>query len=1138
MRRKCRIWISMLVTVCVLLTSMSVCRVVAFAKEDTKAQEEMSKSTEEEEGEWKQEGTDQNGGTEEKEMIVEEDQEAVGTNRNPIYDIEEIHRIFNSIPGMGRQDSNKVKTYRAAAGQMVQTKVLRMDIGTISMIRYTDTGWENVREWSEGLLGTSNGEWVYCADPNVDFQAGTKTCYNATDFYTAETVKTIGMMFYYFDTNVKCNGMSDADIYLMKQCMLWSVLNPINGWMQGITLEYGNGMQDGLGHWLADHLGGAIWEGASWAADSENRRDFQCSGVIMKGNGQDLSQWKYEYNPKGKLCIQKSSDNVEVIQNNKCYSLAGAEYGVYADKECKTLVATLKTDESGKSNTVELAKATYYLKETKAPKGFAIDTTIYNVTVISKETNILKVSDKPQVNPVDIVLEKRDHDTNGSKPSGSASLENAEFTVKYYDGYYDTDPALQGKPAARTWKLKTDVNGKVKMNDNYKISGDVFFTDSSGKPSFPLGTVTVRETKAPKGYLTNQEVFIKKITSDGTKETLAVYTVPTVKEKVIRGDVQLTKFAEGKDPETEKKVPLEGINFKLTSKTNGQSWTIVTDKNGFASTKQLKLSNHGNLPYDTYIISEENTPKGFKKIEDFEVTISKDNQSLSYILENKLILSPVRLVKKDVETGNVVPVSGAEFQLLDENKNVITMNTYYPKKEQIDIFKTDATGDFVLPEKLKVGIYYFHEITAPIGYLKGEDVQFEITEGHNWEDPFVVEFPDRPVHGKMEILKKDTENGDILSDAAFEVTAAEDILAGDGTVIFEAGDVVANIETGEDGRAVLDGLHLGIYSVREVKAPEGHLLSEEKYTIKLEYEDQTVPIVVETVEVENRPTRIKLIKTDRESGTPLEKVTFNIWNKELGEETAKEYVTDRNGLIEIHRLAAGIYCIQEAQTLPGYVLDPAVYEIKISEDGKIDGKEMGILELTNSPTLIIGTKAKDEVGIVRKAMVQIDEVEIKNLQIGQNYLLKGIIMDKATKQPLLINGKTVTAEKKFTALTKDDTVEVEYQYDGRHLYGKNIVFFEKLYVEFEDGLTEISVHEDMNDEKQTLIYPEKVPAKGKTPEKAQPEKIPDKETSAAKTGDLQKPWGMVLLMTVSGGIFISVFRRIKMRKRKNYNQKK
>ena len=147
-------------------------------------------------------------------------------------------------------------------------------------------------------------------------------------------------------------------------------------------------------------------------------------------------------------------------------------------------------------------------------------------------------------------------------------------------------------------------------------------------------------------------------------------------------------------------------------------------------------------------------------------------------------------------------------------------------------------------------------------------------------------------------------------------------------------------------------------------------------------------------------------------------------------------------------------------------------------------------------------------------------------------------MDKATKQPLLINGKTVTAEKKFTALTKDDTVEVEYQYDGRHLYGKNIVFFEKLYVDFEDELVEISVHEDMNDEKQTLIYPEKVPAKGKTPEKAQPEKIPDKETSAAKTGDLQKPWGMVLLMTVSGGIFISIFRRIKMRKRKNYNQKK
>ena len=130
------------------------------------------------------------------------------------------------------------------------------------------------------------------------------------------------------------------------------------------------------------------------------------------------------------------------------------------------------------------------------------------------------------------------------------------------------------------------------------------------------------------------------------------------------------------------------------------------------------------------------------------------------------------------------------------------MHTYYPNKMELTSFKTDESGSFTLPEKLKVGQYYFRELSAPTGYLKGEDIPFEITEGHEWEDPFVVEFPDRQVMGKIEIQKTDKETKEALSDTTWEIVAAEQIVSGDGTVIATAGDVVDTVTTGEDGTAV------------------------------------------------------------------------------------------------------------------------------------------------------------------------------------------------------------------------------------------------------------------------------------------------------------------------------------------------
>ena len=186
---------------------------------------------------------------------------------------------------------------------------------------------------------------------------------------------------------------------------------------------------------------------------------------------------------KGKLTILKKSANTDITDNNDCYSLADAVYGVYkseADaKSDKNKVTSLKTKDTGWSNTVELEAGTYYLKEVTAPKGYALSSEIKKVTITAgKETQFgtnNELMDYPQADPVGILLGKIDKETNKNKPQGSASLEGAEFTIKYYKGLYDEDPAKLGQTPARSWVLKTDNDGFTYLDSDYKVSGDDFY---------------------------------------------------------------------------------------------------------------------------------------------------------------------------------------------------------------------------------------------------------------------------------------------------------------------------------------------------------------------------------------------------------------------------------------------------------------------------------------------------------------------------------------------------------------------------------------------------------------------------------------------------------------------------------------
>ena len=319
--------------------------------------------------------------------------------------------------------------------------------------------------FNEGHM-TVEGEDAYCIDINTGFKNGYKTRSDASTRMTAYQIEDVALSLEYVKQYTKSHtGLSSQHAYLLRQLVVWQRLSVHLGWScDNVRASY-----DEISKSVQDE----VFAGAK-AFVRENKGRYDCYGYIYTGEGQDLGQFFAEL-AVGNGKIQKSSSNTTVTNGNDCYSLSGATYGVYSDKGCTKSVATLTTNANGNTDTVELRAATYYVKETKAPKGFQLDKNVYTMTVKVNETTTLKVSDKPKVTDTLVELFKIDMEISKATPQGNASLEGAEFVWKYYDGYYTKDN-LPSEPT-RTWTTKTiaekDSNNEVhyitRLADSYKV---------------------------------------------------------------------------------------------------------------------------------------------------------------------------------------------------------------------------------------------------------------------------------------------------------------------------------------------------------------------------------------------------------------------------------------------------------------------------------------------------------------------------------------------------------------------------------------------------------------------------------------------------------------------------------------------
>lgn len=459
---------------------------------------------------------------------------------------------------------------------------------------------------------------------------------------------------------------------------------------------------------------------------------------------------------------------------------------------------------------------------------------------------------------------------------------------------------------------------------------------------------TLKELESSEGYLLDSTVY--KVGADPKLYTVEFNTTENnVTEQVIKGSLAIIKHSD--DGSTQIETPEVNAEFQAYLKSAGnyenadpnERNILVTDEQGYAKSKDL--------PYGVYVVHQIKGKEGSAFMTDFEVYISENGVTKTYLINNAPFDSYLKAIKVDSETGKNIPYANAAFQIYDPNGNLVKMTYTYNTPTTIDTFYTNSEGYLVTPEKLPYGKgYTLVEVEAPYGYvLDPTPIKFDITpENSTVENALTivkVERPNTPQKGVIEIGKTGEvftsvgmlgggyvdENGNEiefpityspiyetqgLPGTVFQIYAAEDIVTGDGTLRAYQGELVDEITTDETGYAKSKELYLGKYTVVEKTASNGFYNANEQHDVELTYAGQTVSVT---------STELNLFNE-------RQKVTVS-FSKEL--EQNESFGIGMND--EIKNVRFGIYADEDITAADGSVIpkDALIAYANCDENGNI-----------------------------------------------------------------------------------------------------------------------------------------------------------------------------------------------------------
>lgn len=843
-----------------------------------------------------------------------------------------------------------------------------------------------------------------------------------------------------------------------------------------------------------------------YATQTVNYRFFLdvCSDIDGHNMQNIVGTFQVHEDLVGYLKLDKQSILPDISDNNPCYSLAGAKYGIYADEACTDLKQTLTTDAQGCARSKALPVGTYYVKELSSPSGFALDTVPHEAIVSAGKTNEVTLDEVPQNDPTPILLAKHDsdyayNDSYNNIQGGASSFAGAEFTIRFF-------PTLESDYAKveplRTWVVTTDERGIIDLRkgDGCKIGGDEFFYDTTGTITLPIGTYEIRETKAPTGYKINESAVVRTVTGCASSvEAVSSYNTPIIADSIMRGGLELEKRdAESGLQSALGSGTLDNTTFTITNNNShevkvdgifyqpGEVCATLVAKEGKAALAPTTL------PYGEYTLTEvsagdgynlsDSDPRSFSITADGQIVRFSDSAEGTHegAFKNFVKRGDINFIK--VREANNKRLVGVPFKITSQTTG------------EVHVVVTDANGEI---DTSSAFVKHTHETNAndeEEGRKAGRGVWFGKAS-----DTFTTEARD-----DLGALPYDTYTLEELPCAANEglelVTTTFSIYREKQRLDF---GVIENhdpaqpwiVTTASDAND-----HDKLVSI----AQEGAINDHVRYgNLKA-----------------NSAYTLRATLVDPETGSQLEGAAGETMFTPSAASGTTEVKIPLDGLTEAPQ-------------------DVVVYETLLKDDEVVlEHHERDNSEQTVSTTKPrIATTALDESDgdheILNDAEVHvIDTVAFENLSPGKSYRVIGTLMKKEANEqgevqavPLTDEtGAAISSETTFTPQAEHGSIEVSFNFNASALEPRaELVVYEKLLC----NETEIATHEDPEDENQTVrvVAPEEPPAPSNPDEPAPASETPTPEQKGtfAKTGSALVPLLVAAgIVALSGAVLVGI----------------
>ena len=671
---------------------------------------------------------------------------------------------------------------------------------------------------------------------------------------------------------------------------------------------------------------------------------YEVDGV----SGDVIIEVSYEDQPvKGNLIVYKKGEMLSGFENDFIYEeqyLSGAEFEVRAAEDIctpdhqkdadgnrivlyakDTLVATITTGESGKAVAKDLPLGRYYVVETKAPEGFVLN---------------------PE--PVTVALTYQDQETPVVEAEAMVGNDRQKVSISVEKQDIENGQVLSGALFGIYNKKDIQANGKVLVKADTLLQE--MTSDENGMATctldLPFGEYYVKELKAPEGFVSSDEV-LEFVAEYQGQETKLVFLQTVKKNEPTTAEFTKSDLTTG--------VELEGARLKVMDKDGNviDEWTSEKDKPHVI--KRLVVG-------ETYTLHEEFAPYGYLKATDVTFTVKdtaevqkvemKDEVPKGLLIINKKgeFLEKITLldnVKGTVEhffeyiTGNLSEVTFEVYAAEDIKAADGVSANHYKKDELVGTITTDEKG-IAKMEDLPVGKYYVKEVKTAHGFVLDGEPRFVDLTYRDQDTPVVTfdeEWQNNRQKIKVTVLKKAKDTDRMLEGAIFGLFTKEEIKSRDGKVLMEAGTLIEQKTTDENGQILFkaDLPVDGTYIVKEIYAPDGFVTSKEEKEFSFEYGKPEEAEVSYEFVFENEPTTVELTKTDLTTGKELPGAHLKVTDEDGN--VIDEWVSTEKAHV-IKELTVGkSYTMTETKPADGYVTAESI-TFTVENTAEIQKQEM------------------------------------------------------------------------------------------------------------------------------------------------------------------------------------------------------